>query len=61
MLGPILDLDIIRIHDEGIEEGIKKTAVNMLNADIPVDIISKCTGLSLEELNELKEKPDSES
>ena len=69
MVGPILNLDIFRIHDEGVEEGIekgiekgiRKTALNMLAADIPLDTVLKCTGLSLDEINELKETVNTEA
>ncbi len=46
---------------QGIEQGIKqgekngiiKTAISMLKEKISIDIISKCTGLSINELKEL--------
>ena len=41
---------------EGALEGKKETALNFIKENIDLTIISKCTGLSLEELNVLKEK-----
>ncbi len=35
---------------EGIEKGIKETAKNMLKLGLEIDIISKATGLSKEEI-----------
>ncbi|WP_044973672.1 hypothetical protein [Ruminococcus sp. HUN007] len=69
MVGPILNLDIFRIHDEAFEEGIeigkteekRNTALNLLNTNVSVDIISQCTGLSLDEINKLKESVNSEA
>ena len=39
---------------QGREEGIKNTALKMLQENIDLSIVSKCTGLSIEELNKLK-------
>lgn len=69
MVGPILDLEIFRIHDEAFEEGIeigkteekRNTALNLLNTNVSVDIISQCTGLSLDEINKLRESVNSEA
>ena len=41
-------------RSEGIKEGIEKTALNMIQKNIDLNIISECTGLSLDELNKLK-------
>ena len=45
--------------NEGLEEGAlekaRETALNFIKENIDLTIISKCTGLSLEELNVLKE------
>ncbi|MDR1543411.1 MAG: hypothetical protein LBS50_03170, partial [Prevotellaceae bacterium] len=40
--------------EKGIEKGIEKVAINMLNENIPVETISKFTGLSISELQTLK-------
>jgi predicted transposase/invertase (TIGR01784 family) len=39
---------------EGMEEGIMKVAKNLLDSNIPLDIISENTGLSIEVLEKLK-------
>ena len=41
-------------HDIGHDEGIKETALKMLQKGYDITDISECTGLSLEELNQLK-------
>ena len=41
-------------HDAGLDEGIKETALKMLQENIDLNIVSKCTGLSLDELQKLK-------
>jgi len=41
-------------REEGIEEGIRKTALKMLEENLDMDMISKITKLSIEEINELK-------
>ena len=45
-------------REKGIEEGIqqnrKETALKLLQKNIDLNIISECTGLSLEELKKLK-------
>ena len=38
----------------GINDGIKQTAKNMLNKNMPLEDISDITGLSIEEINELR-------
>ncbi len=40
--------------EQGIRQGINKTAVIMLNNDLPTEQISKYTGLSVKEIEELK-------
>ncbi len=40
--------------EQGIRQGINKTAVIMLNNDLPPEQISKYTGLSVKEIEELK-------
>ena len=50
--------------NEGLEEGAlekaRETALNFIKENIDLTIISKCTGLSLEELNVLKEEEEIE-
>mgnify|MGYP003535307180 CR=1 FL=1 len=49
-------------YDKGLEKGIKqgeisgirKTAKEMLNEELPISVISKCTKLSKEEIEALK-------
>ena len=43
-------------YEEGIEKGIEKVAINSLENGLDKETISKITGLSLEEINKLKEK-----
>lgn len=47
--------------DEAREDGARdkaiETASKLLNKNIPVETIAECTGLSLEEVNKLKENP----
>ena len=40
--------------EEGISQGIKQTAKNLLSMNMPLEDISKATGLSIEEINNLK-------
>ena len=40
-------------YNEGINEGIIKTAINLLNENIDINIIAKVTGLSLDKIKEL--------
>ena len=40
---------------EGLEEGKKIVAKNFLKDGIPIDVVSKNTGLSIEELEKLEE------
>jgi len=39
---------------QGVAQGKRETAQNMLRENIPVDTISKCTGLSREEIEQLR-------
>ena len=39
--------------EQGVEQGIIKIAKNLINLDMPLDKISKATGLSVDELNKL--------
>ena len=43
-------------REEGIEEGIQKTAIKMIKANAPVDFIHQMTELSLSTIEMLKEK-----
>ena len=40
--------------NQGIEEGKKETAKNMLSKGMDVVLISECTGLSIEEIKQIK-------
>lgn len=42
-------------YREGRQDGIAETAKNLLKKNIPAETIAECTGLSLEEVNRLKE------
>ena len=42
--------------EEGISQGIEQTAKNLLSMNMPIEDISKTTGLSIENLNELKKE-----
>lgn len=46
--------------EQGIEEGKKSekysTALNMLNEKIDVDIVARCTNLSIEEIEKLQKE-----
>ena len=41
-------------YTSGINDGIKQTAKNMLNKNMSIEDISDITGLSIEEINELR-------
>ena len=43
-------------YTSGINDGIKQTAKNLLSMNMTLEDISKATGLSIENLNELKKK-----
>ena len=42
------------VFDQGLEEGMEKVALNMLNEKVDPHLIGKVTGLSLEKLKKLK-------
>ena len=42
--------------EKGIAEGVEKTAINMLRENMDIHVISRLTGLSEEEIDELKLK-----
>ena len=42
--------------EKGIEQGKKEIAKSMLNDNIPIEVIIKHTNLTLEEVNEIKNK-----
>jgi predicted transposase/invertase (TIGR01784 family) len=41
---------------KGIEKGTRMIAIQMLKANVDIDIILKCTNLSIQKLNELKKE-----
>ena len=41
---------------EGIQNGVKKVAIGMLKLNVELDIIQKATGLTLEEIEKLRQK-----
>ena len=41
--------------EQGLEKGIEKTAINMLKQDLDLQIIAAVTGLSLEQITQLKQ------
>jgi predicted transposase/invertase (TIGR01784 family) len=41
---------------KGIEKGTRMIAIQMLKANVDIDIILKCTNLSVQRLNELKKE-----
>ena len=45
-----------KAREEGIAEGIEKTAINMLKQKLGDKLISSVTGLSLEEITKLKSR-----
>lgn len=45
-----------KIEQEGIEKGIKKTALSMVREGLYVTLINKVTNLTIEEINALKEE-----
>ena len=47
---------ISEAKNEGISQGVKQTAKNLLSMNMPLGDISKATGLSIENLNELKKE-----
>ena len=49
--------DILQAAEtKGKAEGIQEIAQNLLRQNLPLDVISSATGLSHDELNELKSK-----
>lgn len=53
---PIIQNPLISMtREEGINEEKLKTAKNLLHDKVDVNIISKATGLSIEEINKLKD------
>ena len=40
--------------EQGHSEGIKKTALSMLEKGVGIQLVSECTGLSLDEIDHLK-------
>ena len=48
------ELEKLAYGDESTKKEKKKIAKNMLNINIPIDDIVKCTGLTAKEIEELK-------
>ena len=46
---------ISEAKNEGISQGVKQTAKNLLSMNMPIEDISKATGLSIEEIKNIKE------
>lgn len=44
------------IEQKGIEKGLKKTAINLLKMGITDEIVAEGTGLTLEEIREIKKQ-----
>ena len=57
-----LEMDIKRreqlSREEGREEGIKATAIEMLKQKLDLAVIAKCTKLSVEEIKEIAKELD---
>ena len=45
-----------RYKEAGIREGIEQTAINLLNLNVDIEIISKATEMSINELKKLEER-----
>ena len=45
------------LFEKGVQKGVYNTAKNLLNMNMPVDDISKATGLSKEEIKMISSKP----
>ena len=43
-----------RLEEKGIEKGVKKTALRLLDQNVDIEIISKATELSVDQIEELK-------
>lgn len=43
-------------REEGIMEGIEKVALNMLNKEMTLEVIAEATGLTMQQLEQLKAK-----
>jgi len=41
---------------KGIKNGVEKVAISMLKLNVELDIIQKATGLTLEEIEKLRQK-----
>ena len=46
---------ISEAKNEGISQGVKQTAKNLLSMNMPIEDISKATGLSIEEISKITE------
>ena len=49
-----ISLDTAR--EKGIMEGIEKVALNMLNKEMTLEVIAEATGLTMQQLEQLKAK-----
>lgn len=49
---------LIQMERKGRAEGVRATALNMLKKGLAIDIISECTGLSMDEISLLVNKTD---
>ena len=54
-----MDQGIAQGIKQGVDQGIKKTAVNMLKQKIDVKVISDVTGLSIDQITELRSSASS--
>jgi len=46
---------------EGLQEGIRRVAVNLLKSQMPLEEVAKLTGLSIEDVQLLQTEIESES
>ena len=51
-----MDYQLDKAKTQGMEEGIKQTAINMLKQNLDNSLISSVTGLSTDEVLKLKNK-----
>ncbi len=49
-----MDAFLDRLMNKGIEQGIEQVICNMLREDFPVEVISKCTGCSVDRINQIR-------
>ena len=53
------DTDIAVQREEAYEEAKIETAKNLLSENLPIEQVARCTGLSLEEVENLAKEPKS--